>query len=51
MFSPTANSNQAMAATKTGDWNWKPQPTTAPAARRATSAPARARKVATTPAE
>ena len=49
-FSPTANSSQAMAATKTGDWNWKPQPAAIPASRATSSTTASARKVASTPA-
>ena len=49
-FSPTPNSTQAIAATKAGDWNWKPHPAAPPAARRASSAPPSAPKATMTPA-
>ena len=50
-FRPIANSSVAMAATNTGDWNWKPQPAWLPAARSASSRPASATKLSTTPAQ
>ena len=39
-LSANATSTIAMADTKSGDWNWNPQPTWPPAARTASTAPA-----------
>ena len=48
-FSPIRLNRTARPATKPGDCNWKPQPSCSPPARKASSSPASARKLTTTP--
>ena len=48
-FRATASMMQAMDATKAGDWNWKPHPSSAPAPRNASMAAAMDAKQAMTP--
>ncbi len=50
MFSATSSMTKASAPTTAGDCSWKPQPIAAPPAFSASSEPASARKVASTPA-
>ena len=47
---PTAKSSQIMASTKSGDWNWKPQPARLPPSRKASSTPPSTPKLNSTPA-
>ena len=49
-FRVAAKISQAISATKIGDWNWNPQPTSAPSARKASSAPPSSSIAASTPA-
>ncbi len=49
-FSPTASNSHVIAATNTGEANWKPQPAAVPIARAVSNAPARPTNVASTPA-
>ena len=48
-FSAISTNSSAIAATKTGDWSWKPQPTDCPSALRTSSSPPRAANDRITP--
>ena len=49
-FSPTRNSSQQVPATNASDWNWNPQPTVEPAARRPSISPPSEAKASRMPA-